>query len=267
MAKQLATVLIPVYKPQPDAVERLCLQQCIKVLGHYPVVFVCPIGFDGTAYAAECAGIIPFNMAQFPSQYFRNISGYNQLMLSAAFYKYFIDSSYILIHQLDAYIFRDELAYWCSQNYDYVGAPHLPHTNDPGDIRFLKGYSNVVTCVNHLFKTNHKISNVGNGGFSLRKTIACYRLLRLLNKKVGAWGVNNEDGFFKYWGNICYPFFRLPADEIALHFAIEENPSASLKKLGGKLPFGCHAFQKYEPETWDLYIHFSSLLNKPIDGH
>ena len=31
----------------------------------------------------------------------------------------------MLIYQLDAFVFQDDLAYWCQQNYDYIGAPWL----------------------------------------------------------------------------------------------------------------------------------------------
>ena len=45
------------------------------------------------------------------------------LMLSPFFYESFLDFKYVLIHQLDVFIFKDELNYWCNQNYDYIGAP------------------------------------------------------------------------------------------------------------------------------------------------
>jgi hypothetical protein len=44
-------------------------------------------------------------------------------MLSIDFYKRFRDYKFILIYQLDAYVFRDELEYWCEQDYDFIGAP------------------------------------------------------------------------------------------------------------------------------------------------
>ena len=77
-----------------------------------------------------------------------------------------------------------------------------------------------------------------------------------MHSKALRWGTNNEDGFFKYWGNLFHPLFRLPSDNIALRFAIEQSPDESLKKLNGQLPFGCHAFEKYEPEVWRGYIEF-----------
>jgi hypothetical protein len=265
--KDLVAVAIPIYKQQPDASELMALGQCIHILRNYPIIFFCPVSLDTTVYEAACAGKVPFAKVPFQDHYFQSIAGYNQLMLSPEFYKHFFTVQYILIHQLDAYVFRDELTYWCHRNYDYIGAPNIPHGNNPGEIRFLRGYAKLIVTANRIFKTNRSISNVGNGGLSLRKTKSCYWLLRLLHGKVKAWGTNNEDGFFKYWGNILHPLFKLPADEVALHFSIEDKPAASLSKLGGKLPFGCHGFEQYEPEVWKRYMDFTCLKVKQMNGN
>jgi hypothetical protein len=259
MAGNMVAVIIPIYKLQPDAIELVSLKQCIRVLKNYPIIFIGPFKLNTTVYEDICQDHIPFNLTLFDDDYFSGIEGYNKLMLSPGFYKTFLDYKYILIHQLDAFVFKDELAYWCMKNYDFIGAPNLPREKQANEIQFLKGYSKLLNAANRIFKTNHKISNVGNGGFSLRKTKACYWLLKILKSKTYAWGKNNEDGFFKYWGNLLYPFFSLPADDIALHFSIEHSPQESLKKLNNELPFGCHAFEKHEPEVWEKYI--SSFQN------
>jgi hypothetical protein len=254
MASNLVAVIIPVYKQQPDANEVLSFKQCLAVLGNYPVIIAAPVSLNTQAYETIYNEAGELKTERFDDYYFSGIAGYNQLMLSTGFYKRFIKYRYILIYQLDAYVFKDELTYWCQLNYDFIGAPNLPHKNQSHELQFLKGYSRFISFINRVFHANHQISNVGNGGFSLRKTKACYWLLTLLKSKIPAWGNNNEDGFFKYWGNLLHPFFRLPADAIALKFSVEHSPAESLKKLGNVLPFGCHAFEKYEPETWRPYI-------------
>ena len=35
----------------------------------------------------------------------------------------------MLIYQLDAYVFKDELLNWANKGYDYIGAPWLPWKN------------------------------------------------------------------------------------------------------------------------------------------
>ncbi|WP_439697070.1 DUF5672 family protein [Mucilaginibacter sp. AW1-7] len=255
MDNNQAVIIIPVYKPEPNENEIRSLRQCCCVLKAHPIIFVAPESLNTAAYNRICSSYrLPFTQVRFEDRFFAGITGYNQLMLSPFFYKAFLGYRFLLIYQLDAFVFKDELSYWCRQNYDFIGAPHLPHENAPEEIRFLQGYSRILGRLNGIFQTNHRISNVGNGGFSLRKTRTCYWLLRLLPGKVKHWGSNNEDGFFKYWGNLLYPLFRLPPDEVALRFSVEQSPQESLKKLGFVLPFGCHAFEKHEPETWRPYI-------------
>lgn len=252
---KLVTVIIPIYKPKPNVDEVISLKQCLKVLENYSIIFIGPENLNTKAYENICNDHITFKLIVFESFYFKDIAGYNKLMLSPDFYKKFLDYKYILIYQLDAYVFKDELVYWCRQNYDFIGAPNIPHENLPNEMQFLKGYLKFIKIFNALFKTKHQISNVGNGGFSLRKTKTCYYLLHLLKKQISSWGDHNEDGFFKYWGNLLYPLFRLPSDEIALAFSIEHSPRESLTKLGNGLPFGCHAFKRYGWETWEPFIN------------
>jgi len=247
-------IIIPVYKQLLNDNELLSLKQCIRILKNYPIIFIGPPNLNTSNYEQECKDKVPFKFMKFDDACFSGINGYNKLMLSASFYKTFLEYKYMLIYQLDAYVFKDELGYWCKQNYDYIGAPNIPHANREDEIQFLKRYEKFIAFANRLLKTDHQISNVGNGGFSLRKINTCYWLLKILNKKAKNWGNNNEDGFFKYWGNLLYPLFKLPTDETALHFSIEVSPRESYAKIGHVLPFGCHAFERYEPEFWEQYI-------------
>ncbi len=255
MAGKKVAVIIPIYKVHPEAGEIVSLKQCISILKNHPILFIGPKQLDTSSYQEICKDSIPFHLITFDDQYFSGIAGYNQLMLSPGFYETFIGYEYILIYQLDAYVFKDELHYWCDKNFDFIGAPHCPHNNIDGEIRFLSGYSRLLSSFNRIFGASHKISHVGNGGFSLRKTRSCYRLLKYMKSRVSKWGQNNEDVFFTYWGNLLHPFFQLPSDDEALHFAVEQSPGEALKKLGNVLPFGCHAFEKYEPELWSKYIY------------
>jgi hypothetical protein len=251
--KQLVSVTIPIYKETVTDTELLSLSQCLKVLHHHPIIFFAPQLLNTKFYESFCEGNVNFSVERFDNKYFQNVDGYNRLMLSAHFYERFLNYKFILVYQLDAYVFKDDLICWCKQNYDFIGAPHPPRKNQKGEMQFLKNYSKVLAYIGKIFKIRHKISNVGNGGFSLRKTRSFYLLLKLLKTKA-AHSIQNEDGFFEYWGNLFYPFFRLPDDETALRFSIETSPKESLEKLNNILPFGCHAFEKYGFETWKPFM-------------
>ena len=66
------------------------------------------------------------------------------------FYNGFRKYKFMLVHQLDAYVFKDDLLYWTKQGYDYIGAP------------WFEGMDNAGTNASLL-------PEIGNGGFSLRK--------------------------------------------------------------------------------------------------
>lgn len=253
MGKDIVAVTIPIYKDLPGPNERISLGQCMRVLSHYPIIFFAPKSLN-TAFYENYGRDHNVKIERFDDDYFTGIDGYNRLMLSPDFYKRFFNFKFILVYQLDAYVFKDDLRYWCGQNYDFIGAPHAPRNNLPGEMHYLKNYSRLLAFTAKYIKLKHQISNVGNGGFSLRKVKACYWLLSVLKSKIEPAGRSNEDGFFEYWGNLFYPFFKLPTDETALRFSIETSPKESLKKLNNNLPFGCHAFEKYSFETWKPYI-------------
>ncbi|RZK39283.1 MAG: hypothetical protein EOO90_19395 [Pedobacter sp.] len=243
--KNVVAIIIPIYKAELSESELMSLAQCLKILSSHPIIFIAPWKLNTDFYHRFCYGRIDFNIFRFENFYFEDINGYNKLMLDYSFYKRFLDYRYILVYQLDSFVFKDELLMWCEKGYDYIGAPQI--SNHPS-VQFLKNYG----VLSSIF--NHKISNVGNGGFSLRKVKKIYWILRILKLKVHKWLPNNEDVFFKYWGNILYPIFKLPEDDIACEFSIETNVEKSLAGLHNKLPFGCHAFEKYAWNIWKPII-------------
>ena len=106
-ALKTCCVVIPVYKAIPGANELSSFKQCLKILGTHPVVLAAPQTLDTKLYDEVSNGTV--SVERFDDTYFKDLAGYNKLMLSATFYKRFAASRYILIYQLDAWIFRDEL--------------------------------------------------------------------------------------------------------------------------------------------------------------
>jgi len=64
----------------------------------------------------------------------------------------------------------------------------------------------------------------------------------------------NEDF---YW-SVIIPFFaknfKRPTVQEALGFAFECFPKQCYEQNNRQLPFGCHAWEKYEPEFWKAFI-------------
>lgn len=234
--------LIPVYKGELTLYEKISLDRCLRVLGNHPIFIIAPEGFlvDKIGLSNHCVTLY------FPSRYFRNTHSYNQLMFSPAFYRRFTDFEYILIYQLDSFVFTDELIYWCGQPYDYVGAPWLG-LNRREEIRGLLPFWERRGFIRRIL--GQKISNVGNGGFSLRRVRTFLLLSALMRRKMEVWPLN-EDTFWSFAAPCYFPFFRKPSVEVALQFSFELEPRLAYQLNHDELPFGCHAWWKYDFDFW-----------------
>lgn len=252
-----AVIVIPVYKNSLRDLEMIGLRQCFKVLSHYNIVFIGPESFDPDD---DYKSFI--NKAQYRSlddDHFQSIESYNQLLLSAWFYELFSDYEYMLIHQLDAFVFDDRLKEWMDKGYSYVGAPWFKK-NEAGE--YVKEFL-----------------EVGNGGFSLRKIKDCIKVLKS-DKKV--FSLKQNISIQKDYGNRNFlwhgfndhlkgvrfnelsdakdvnedkilvkaadrfDFFKVPEPEEALDFSFERFPEHLFEMNSEKLPFGCHAWWTYD---------------------
>ena len=227
-------VVIPIYKEEIDELEKISLTQCRKVLKNYPLVFVAPEG-KNFSYIAPNEFLV-----QFPPQYFQSVKTYSQLLMSPIFYEPFLSFDYILIYQLDAFVFYDALEEFCRLGYDYIGAAWPYHAWH--GVRL------------------EKTPRVGNGGFCLRKVKACHKLL---SEAVHWSNIENiyknysEDAFFAMCGVTEEIKFNVAPVEVANLFAMDYYPDRHIKNLGNELPFGCHDWRKYSADFYvELFAKF-----------
>ena len=87
MTKKMVKIVIPIYKTELLDFEIKSLNQCVKILGHHSIVFAQPESLD--ASSLNFKGRI--SSEKFPDHYFKNVFGYNRLMLSENFYERFLD--------------------------------------------------------------------------------------------------------------------------------------------------------------------------------
>lgn len=256
-------IVIPVYKENPGANELHSLVQCAKIFAKRDIRLICPVNLHVDIYEQVFKNC-NFCVARFDSSYFESLSAYSKLLLKPEFYMRFSEYDYILIYQSDAWVFKDELDYWCEQGYSYIGAP--------------------------WFKDDKILNIAGNGGFSLRKVSDMIKLLSnnkaiIYNPreyaasylksfdlgtifdvafnylahffcKVSFWytTVLNEDyAIVKYSKRVMSEFSCAPPD-VAMKFSFEVHPEILYKMNGYKLPFGCHGYLKYNPEFWEKFI-------------
>lgn len=245
-------VIIPLYKTHLSSLEEVSLHQCFKVLSKHKIIAVKPQSLSLGQYRYKFDEEISFDNA-----FFENVAGYNRLLLSPEFYAKFLSYKYILIYQPDALVFNDDLLYWCNKGYDYIGAPWLrpaPYPNIFKEIRGkMKNYFQVKRNTKQRgtdLPTDLQTENrVGNGGFSLRNTARfnelCSQNSELITYYNSRTGYNfNEDVFWGIEVNRKTKQLNIPDYKKAIHFSIENSCQHAFQLTGGKLPFGCHAWDR-----------------------
>ena len=256
-----ATVVIPLYTTNLNVRELGALKQVQKVLGRHPVTIVKPQSLNNS----EVESIAPhLNYISFPDFFFKGIEGYNKLMLSAEFYMAFEKSRYILIYQLDAWVFEDRLMEWCSKGYDYIGAPWI--RRKVYDWPFVRQYMQLKSFYKKVLGQPDKqmlYNRSGNGGFSLRRVSThfqaadeCIGIIGEFTSK-RRYHMYNEDVFWSVIVNKHCDFkFSYPGYREALEFSFDKHPAYCFDLNGKKLPFGCHGWSKKE-----MYPFWKDIIN------
>lgn len=281
----LVIVLIIAHNENLSLCEKESLSQCFKILHKYPIKLICPEALNISEYKKVIPNIVvEFIEPKWQSSY----RMFNRLKIDSLLYTKFKSYNYILFYELDAWVFRDELAYWCNKGYDYIGAP----------------WSGMHEYDNEL------LVGIGNGGFSLRKINGALKMLRKLRmlevleqyqyfnwrgivprlpciliklfKSIQKPGIFEKTYNFQedvFWcksapkrlnnftckatmlslmGRLLIKNESIIAPvETAVKFSIETNPKELYKLNNGQLPFGCHAWEKYDPEFWKAFIPFN----------
>jgi hypothetical protein len=271
-------VVIPAYKETLSNLEKASLEQCLNVFGkNYPIRIVCPQKLNISMYEQIFRKYaVPIFCVRFSDDNFLSVSAYSNLLLAREFYEKFIDYEYMLLYQLDCWVFRDELQYWCNCGYDYIGAP------------WFSGFANADENSEMLLWS-------GNGGFSLRKIAAFIETLNIKNRRkfkrlkslmqvfqdvvkeknalrkflllpyrvlkyyfdasnnMVDLFCANEDGVIAQCFPVINKDFKLAPASVAMYFSFELLPRKLMRQTG-RLPFGCHAWDKYDPKFWQKYI-------------
>ena len=199
---------------------------------------------------------------------FSSIRSYNKLVLSEDFYRRFASYKFILIYQLDAFVFRDELLKWANKGYDYVGAPWLPYHKS---CLLFFGRTFLFACralglrgwpFSSFMRYQIKYSfNVGNGGFCLRRVSKMREIVSHYSDMIKTVMSDDkpffpEDAFLSVGLRDRHFRLKRPGYKEAISFAFEENATWAFSHNGRRLPFGCHAWSSdtYYNEFWKNYI-------------
>jgi hypothetical protein len=267
VTKTVAVVVPMSNRARLTADEEISFKHLLHFLGRYDKFLVVPKSLN-----LRRPG---FTSLSFADRFFGSVQAHRRLLFSARFYKAFSDYKFILIYHPDALVFSDQLDYWCKQDYDYIGAPWVKHKDAP-----------------YAGQSAHE-GKVGNGGFALFKIESFLKIfyskkyqvepshywqlakcqrsywrqlqsvskayLKYLTIFNGArWELRsaqtNDDAFWANRASHYNPQFRIAPLQTALKFAFECVPRYCFELNNHSLPFGCHAWAKYDRQFWEPYL-------------
>lgn len=238
---QEVVVLIPIYKEKLLDVEKISLRQVKNILRKYKIKFFAPQRLK------NFLSHMKFETVYFPDEFFIDPSSYSRLLIRPDFYEHFSEYNYMLIYQLDAFVFYDKLQYFCNLGYDYIGAP-WPRWLAPN----YYGIHNLV----------------GNGGFSLRHIHNTIQVLQsqynIVKQTISTYPDSfAEDALFSYLGACSHFQFRTAPWSIAKQFSLEYDFQRSFSKFPNTLPFGCHGWYKLYFVFWKPWIEkFGHIIHE-----
>jgi len=256
MAKTVK-IVIPIYTSNLSVLELQSLKRIYSVMNNYDIVAIKPESLNVSSFQKEFPKI---KFESFQDYYFAGREGYNRLMLSTDLYKRFLDVDYMLICQLDVYIFRDTLSIFLEKDYDYIGAPYLKRRL----YRVLPIMERLKTSKKKYDRSNitwvQNVDNkVGNGGFSLRKVKSFYDMTIKYADRIAIYNSFSNTSLYHedtFWSKEPLEF-NYPTVEEALRFSFDKYPKLCYRENQKQLPMGCHAWYKWKWRSfWKKFIAF-----------
>lgn len=229
--KNDVVISLIVHKEKLNEFEKICVKRLFFVFNNRDFVICCPESLNIDEYISIASSFgKAFAVLNFKDDFFSSIDKYNYLLKQEFFYKSFSDYKYTLICQSDCYVFYDNLDYFINLEHNYYGAPwpRVPH-----DIKF---------------------DNVGNGGFSLRKTQYFIDFCKNIPQEIieNSWNHPEDDFFCQY-----YPIEDIADVYTCMTFSLEYSPQDYIIRNDNRLPMACHAFDK-QYNFWNIFIKSKS---------
>ena len=279
-AKRVA-IMVPLISTTLNEDEAVSMRHLREFLDGYDKFLLVP---DGLEVQMEGFTAMPLDRKHFGSA-----ANHNRMLYRTDFWEKFADYEYVLMYHLDALVFSDQLEAWCDRGLDFIGAPFLRCPESPwvreervGNGGFaLYRVPSVLKVLwsryigdpskfweDHFWREREKMRSVlrpvraAVPGWLKGKATSG---LRDQLKKIDRTEVN-ERGNDLFWSDEAkkhWPSFKVGTLEEGLAFAFETQPSVSLERMGGKLPFGCHAWGRYDRGFWEKYLLSSSDPDEP----
>jgi len=281
--KKKVAIMVPLTSSSLNEDEAISMKHLREFLDGYDKFLLVPEGLE-----VRMEGFMAMPLGQ---RHFGSAANHNRMLYRTDFWEKFADYEYVLMYHLDALVFSDQLEQWCDRGLDFIGAPFLRCPESPwvkeervGNGGFaLYRVPSVLKVLwwrylgdpskyweDHFWRERETLRSILRpiraampGWLRGRVTVG----LRTQLKKIDRTEVN-ERGNDLFWSDEAkrhWPDFKVGTLEEGLAFAFETQPSVSLERMGGKLPFGCHAWGRYDRGFWEKYLLTSSEPSEPTE--
>lgn len=269
-SKKTVAVVVPWYnKTEITSDEEVSFRHLFHFLGRYDKYLIIPQSLD---FAYPGLAIKRFN-----DRFFGSARANTRLMLSSSFYRAFVDYKYVLIYQSDALVFSDQLQQWCETDLDYVGAPWIKSSDSPTveaervgnggfSLRKVESFLHVFHSPRYTVDpeeywarycaSNPKYMQYLNWP---KKYLKRLRMFNGAQREMARWHEPsnpwcNEDYWWSDQAVRYYPEFKVASVQQGLRFSFEVAPRKCFELNGHALPFGCHAWPRYDRAFWEPYL-------------
>jgi hypothetical protein len=273
--RRLVAVVTPVPRFPVTSDEEISILHLRKYLGGFDRYMIGPRSLPKE--------FSDFKLKRFPERYFTGVYEYNRLLLTEKFYRAFASYEYILIYQLDCLVFASNLDEWCGMGWDFLGAPWLKNPDNPKEGFSAVGNGGLslrrVRSALAVFRSRQPVedpemrgADPGSLKFAYDRLGAGSRVARFI-RRTKTWlhrhGYKNnvprrtehlaevhlhEDYFWTQEASRYVENFRIPTPLEALAFSFEMAPRYCLTANAGRMPFGCHAWTKYDRSFWEPFL-------------
>ncbi|MBH78966.1 MAG: hypothetical protein CMQ49_00465 [Gammaproteobacteria bacterium] len=269
MTKRVA-VLIPMRsEPAISDEEMVAVRQLDHFLPNHERFFLTP---KGRPFHMEGYGCV-----ECPRKYFGSIGAHSRMLLNPDFYKRFEEYEYLFFYHLDSIVLSPDLEKWMDEDWDYIGPPWVISQDTPWVKRQRVGNCGFsllrVEAITKALLNRYRAEPSYYWSDKLIRSGArmprVFRLLRKLGdslpsakffrKTVKRWKKSesqdhNMDLFFSDKASIYNPEFRVAPFEEGLKFGFEADPRKCFELNGHRMPFGAHAWYKFDRQFWEAHL-------------
>lgn len=265
-------IMVPLPSPQLSADEEISMRQLRKHLDGYEKFLLVPKGMP--------VDLDGFSVLELDRRHFGSAANHNRMLYRTDFWENFAQYEYVLMYHLDALVFSDQLREWCDRGLDYIGSPFLRCADAPWvrTERVGNGGFALYRVPSVLKVLWNRFADDPSRYFHDRfwRQIEFQRnLLRPVRAAMPAWlkgrataplrsGLQkldhtevSERGNDLFWSDQAkryFPEFQVASLEDGLAFSFEMEPRRCFERTGGRMPFGCHAFGRYDRAFWEEHV-------------